>query len=72
VRIKIVSEKKRSNAQRAADEAYESRRADNPRFGGRCTPEQKAQLTKLKKQHNCDEKTLIFRAVDFFEKNFKG
>ncbi|WP_290573531.1 hypothetical protein [Idiomarina sp.] len=64
-----MPEKKRSNAQKAADRAYESKRADNPRFGGRCSPEQKEQLTRLKKLHGCDEKTLIFRALDFFEKN---
>ncbi len=68
----MMPKSKRTKAQKDADKNYEAKRATSPRFGGRCTPEQKAQLTRLKEQHQLDEKSLIFKAVDFFDENYKG
>lgn len=64
--------KNRSEAQRRADERYEETRKAAPRFGGRCTPEQKAQIERVAKlQEVGNEKEAIFKALTFFEQNYK-
>ena len=71
--ISIFSlKRKRSDSQIAADNVYEVKRAEKEkRYGGRCSNEQKEQLNRLKILHDCDEKSVVFKALDFFEKNFK-
>ena len=63
--------KKRSTAQAAADNRYESKRASQPRFGGRCSEEEKQLLSDLCKEDGLTEKELIFAAVRFYKKNSK-
>lgn len=66
----MTQKPKRTDAQKAADSTYESKRSTIPRFGGRCTTEQKEQLQRLMKKSGCEsEKELIFKALDFFEAN---
>jgi hypothetical protein len=60
---------KRSKSQVAADERYEAKRAAAPRFGGRCSVEEKQLLTRLSKDNGVSEKELIFKALRFFEEN---
>ncbi len=59
---------KRSKSQVAADERYEAKRAAVPRFGGRCSIEEKQLLTRLSEAEGISEKELIFRALKIFEK----
>lgn len=66
----MSDEKKRSDAQKRTEIKHDAKRASLPRFGGRCSEEQKKQITTLAKLHNCDEKTIVFKALDFFEKNY--
>lgn len=67
-----MTKKERSNAQAAADERYESKRASQQkRFGGRCTEEEKLLLIDLCKDKGLTEKELIFEAVRFYKKNSK-
>lgn len=61
--------KKRSNAQQAADNRYETKRAEKPRFGGRCTEEEKALLNRLSGELELSEKELIFKALKFFDEH---
>lgn len=48
---------------------YEDRRKKLPRFGGRCTIEQKKQLTNLSESFKTNEKDIIFKALDYFEES---
>lgn len=65
-----MSDNKRSGSQAAADARYEAKRAKAPRFGGRCTEEEKDLLSCLSARENLSEKELIFKALKFFEKNY--
>lgn len=60
---------KRSRSQAAADERYEAKRAAAPRFGGRCSAEEKQLLIRLSEAEGISEKELIFKALKIFEKN---
>jgi hypothetical protein len=60
---------KRSKSQAAADERYEAKRAAAPRFGGRCTDEEKQLLIRLSKAEGVSEKELIFKALKIFEES---
>ncbi|MCZ4337657.1 hypothetical protein [Shewanella colwelliana] len=64
-----MSDKKRTPAQAAADGRYEPKRANDPRFGGRCKNDEKELLTRLASEEGLSEKELIFKAVRFFDKN---
>lgn len=66
-----MTKKKRSDAQTAADDRYESKRASQPRFGGRCSEEEKQLLSDLCKEDGLSEKELIFTALRFYKKEFK-
>lgn len=67
-----MTKKERSTAQAAADERYESKRANQQkRFGGRCSEEEKQLLSDLCKEEGLNEKELIFTAVRFYKKEFK-
>lgn len=67
-----MTKKKRSDAQTAADDRYETKRASQQkRFGGRCTEEEKQLLIDLCKDKGLTEKKLIFEAVRFYKKNSK-
>lgn len=61
--------KKRSNAQQAADNRYETKRAEKPRFGGRCTEEEKSLLNRLSAELGLSEKEVIFKALKLFDEN---
>lgn len=66
----MTQKTKRSDSQKVADSNYEAKRATAPRFGGRCTTEEKEQLQRLMKSEGCSsEKELIFKALNFFELN---
>ena len=68
--VKIMVKKERSDAQAAADDRYETKRANQQkRFGGRCSEEEKELLLHLSKQRGLNEKDLIFKAVRFFSEN---
>jgi hypothetical protein len=60
---------KRSKSQVAADERYEAKRAAAPRFGGRCSVEEKQLLARLSEAEGISEKDLIFKALKYFEEN---
>ncbi len=60
---------KRSKSQVAADVRYEAKRADAPRFGGRCSAKEKQLLTRLSEAEGISEKELIFKALEIFEKS---
>ena len=62
---------KRSQAQLAADERYESQRAKLPRFGGRCSIDEKHMLSSLAESSGLSEKDVIFKALRFFDENHK-
>lgn len=67
-----MKKKERSEAQTAADDRYETKRAiQQKRFGGRCTEEEKQLLIDLCKDKGLTEKELIFEAVRFYKKNSK-
>ncbi len=67
-----MTKKKRSDAQTAADDRYETKRASQQkRFGGRCSEEEKQLLSDLCKEKGLNEKELIFEAVHFYKKNSK-
>lgn len=66
-----MTKKKRSAAQTEADDRYESKRASQPRFGGRCSEEEKRLLSELCKEDGLTEKELIFTALRFYKKNSK-
>ena len=67
-----MTTKKRSQAQLAADERYEDKRAALPRFGGRCSIEEKAMLSSLAESTGVSEKDAIFKALRFFKENHKN
>lgn len=64
-----MTENKRNASQRAADGRYEPKRAGAPRFGGRCSEDEKELLTRLASEEGLSEKDLIFKALRYFEKN---
>ncbi|MFV7762856.1 hypothetical protein ACNPKZ_20185 [Shewanella algae] len=64
-----MTDKKRTQAQAAADSRYEAKRAAAPRFGGRCTESEKSLLTRLSGEEGLSEKELIFKALKYFEEN---
>lgn len=67
-----MTKKERSTAQAAADERYESKRANQQkRFGGRCSEEEKQLLSDLCEEGGLTEKELIFTALRFYKKNSK-
>ena len=67
-----MTKKKRSDAQTAADDRYETKRASQQkRFGGRCSEEEKQLLSDLCKEKGLNEKELIFEAIRFYKKNSK-
>ena len=67
-----ITTTKRSQAQMAADGRYESKRATLPRFGGRCSIEEKALLSSMAESSGSSEKDVIFKALRFFEENHKN
>ncbi|WP_335903303.1 hypothetical protein [Shewanella algae] len=64
-----MTENKRNASQRAADGRYEPKRAGAPRFGGRCSEDEKELLTRLASEESLSEKELIFKALRYFEEN---
>ena len=64
-----MTENKRNASQRAADGRYEPKRAGAPRFGGRCSEDEKELLTRLASEEGLSEKELIFKALRYFEEN---
>lgn len=62
---------RRSQAQLAADERYEDKRAKLPRFGGRCSTYEKHMLSSLAESSGLSEKDVIFNALRFFDENHK-
>lgn len=64
-----MTENKRNASQRAADGRYEPKRAGAPRFGGRCTEDEKKLLIRLASEEGLSEKELIFKVLRCFEKN---
>ena len=63
---------KRSQAQIEADERYECKRASMPRFGGRCSVDEKHMLSSLAESSGLSEKDVIFKALRFFKENHKN
>lgn len=61
--------KTRSSAQLKAERKHDKKRITLPRFGGRCSFEEKEQLARLKDRYKLSEKEIIFKAVSFFELN---
>jgi len=64
-----MSDKKRTPSQAAADGRYELKRAGAPRFGGRCSEDEKELLTRLASEEGLSEKELIFKTLRYFEEN---
>ncbi|MBO2558920.1 hypothetical protein [Shewanella algae] len=64
-----MTENKRNASQRAADGRYEPKRAGAPRFGGRCSEDEKELLTRLASEEGLSEKELIFKTLRYFEEN---
>ena len=68
-----MAEKKsnRSEAQLKAESKQDIKRKALPRFGGRCTCDEKALLKRLTDAERMTEKELIFKALNFYELNRK-
>lgn len=67
-----MKEGKRGKAQLAADDKYEVKRAELPRYGGRCSQDEKALLVRLASEQGISEKELVFKALRFFDENYKN
>lgn len=66
-----MKEGKRGQAQLAADVRYEVKRAEQPRYGGRCSQDEKDLLSRLACEQAISEKELVFKALRFFDENHK-
>lgn len=67
--VQLKADEKRRKSQAAADERYEAKRAAAPRFGGRCTVEEKQLLVRLSEAEGVSEKDLIFKALKLFDES---
>lgn len=64
-----MTDGKRKPAQRAADERYEGKRAELPRFGGRCSQDEKELLARIAYGLGLSEKEAVFHALRFFDEH---
>ncbi|WP_279454099.1 hypothetical protein [Aeromonas veronii] len=64
-----MTDGKRKPSQLAADERYEGKRAELPRFGGRCSKEEKELLARIAAGLGIAEKEAVFHALRFFDEH---